>query len=331
MIDSVPLIQNANDVQQINASIIAMKKVSRELDEKIAQFNKLLSQEITNREKAITEAINSLDVASVGGSGKYISAISETDGKISATAGEITTTVSSGNSQPVTSGGVADAINKIELVNNADTNTCYPSENNKIGYYQGIFTSNVPDTHATQAILTSVRTLRADSSYTEIYQQYEVCGYSSIGNYAPIIYTRYGYYGSGTPVWSSWTKIIRNYDLNPSWVDTGILSSSLGAIKYKKIGSLVALHIISTGGALKITTNGGAMKKVVEGVETIVYLPEEIRPTAGFPINFALIDNTFDTVFHARIQGDGTIIAWNNTLKNLQDVNSWNLSIVYSI
>ena len=110
MIDSVPLIQNANDVQQINASIIAMKKVSRELDEKIAQFNKLLSQEITNREKAITEAINSLDVPSVGGSGKYISAISETDGKISATESDITSTVSSGNSQPVTSGGVAEAI-----------------------------------------------------------------------------------------------------------------------------------------------------------------------------------------------------------------------------
>lgn len=34
----------------------------------------------------ITNAINALDVSSVGGSGKYISAISETDGKISATA-----------------------------------------------------------------------------------------------------------------------------------------------------------------------------------------------------------------------------------------------------
>lgn len=111
MIDSVPLIQNANDAQQINASIIALKKASRELDEKIAQFNKLLSQEITNREKAITEAINSLDVPSVGGSGKYISAISETDGKINATASDLATSVQSGNSQPVTSGGVASAMN----------------------------------------------------------------------------------------------------------------------------------------------------------------------------------------------------------------------------
>ena len=116
MIDSVPLIQNANDAQQINASIIAMKKASRELDEKIVKLNSLnseldkkialldsgLNKEIEDRK----EAIKSLDVPSVGGSGKYISAISETDGKISATASDLATTVSSGNSQPVTSGGV---------------------------------------------------------------------------------------------------------------------------------------------------------------------------------------------------------------------------------
>lgn len=121
MIDSVPLIQNANDAQQINASIIAMKKASKELDEKILKLNNLnkeldkkiavldngLAQEITDRENAI----NALDVAGVGGSGKYISAISETDGKISATASDLATTVSSGNSQPVTSGGVADTLN----------------------------------------------------------------------------------------------------------------------------------------------------------------------------------------------------------------------------
>ena len=135
MIDSVPLIQNPNDAQQINASIIAMKKASKELDEKILKLNNLnkeldkkiavidsgLAQEITDRENAdnaeatnrntaITNAVNSLDVASVGGSGKYISAISETDGKINATASDLATEVTSGNSQPVTSGGVAEAI-----------------------------------------------------------------------------------------------------------------------------------------------------------------------------------------------------------------------------
>lgn len=149
MIDSVPLIQNPNDAQQINASIIALKKASRELDEKIAQFNKLLSQEITNREKAITEAINSLDVPSVGGSGKYISAISEADGKISATESEITSTVSSGNSQPVTSGGVASELEKYPTfisTTMTDANQCvlnHPTLN-RVYFYAGNFTTNVP-------------------------------------------------------------------------------------------------------------------------------------------------------------------------------------------
>ena len=135
MIESVPLIQNANDAQQINASIIAMKKASKELDEKILKLNNLnkeldkkiavldngLAQEITDRENAdsaevtnrnnaITNAVNALDVASVGGSGKYISAISETDGKINATVSDLTSVIESGNSQPVTSGGVADEL-----------------------------------------------------------------------------------------------------------------------------------------------------------------------------------------------------------------------------
>lgn len=65
---------------------------------------------------SVSDAIGALDVASVGGSGKYISAISETDGKISATASDITSSVSSGNSQPVTSGGVAEAIDNIQYL-----------------------------------------------------------------------------------------------------------------------------------------------------------------------------------------------------------------------
>lgn len=45
-----------------------------------------IGTEVTNRNTAITNAINALDVGSVGGAGKYIQSISETDGKISATA-----------------------------------------------------------------------------------------------------------------------------------------------------------------------------------------------------------------------------------------------------
>ena len=54
----------------------------------------------------VTNAINDLDVASVGGSGKYISAISETNGKISATAETMDTVPTNGSTKAVTSGGV---------------------------------------------------------------------------------------------------------------------------------------------------------------------------------------------------------------------------------
>lgn len=56
---------------------------------------------------AVNAAIGTLDVSSVGGSGKYISAISETDGKISATVETMDTTPTANSTVPVTSGGVA--------------------------------------------------------------------------------------------------------------------------------------------------------------------------------------------------------------------------------
>lgn len=72
-----------------------------------------ISDEASARNTAITDAINALDVASVGGSGKYISAISETDGKISATAGDISGTVTAGDSAPVSGGAVADILSNL--------------------------------------------------------------------------------------------------------------------------------------------------------------------------------------------------------------------------
>ena len=164
MIDSVPLIQNANDAQQINASIIAMKKASRELDEKIVKLNSLnseldkkialldsgLNKEIEDRK----EAINSLDVPSVGGSGKYISAISETDGKISATTGDITSSVTSGNSQPVTSGGVASAMNN-PIIHDFSSN-----DNNDRIFHLGTF--NSPNNDGYNGAVVELEMKRAD-------------------------------------------------------------------------------------------------------------------------------------------------------------------------
>lgn len=59
---------------------------------------------------AITDAINALNVSGVGGSGKYIAGISETDGKINATEGTIDDTVTEESGNPVTSGAVASAL-----------------------------------------------------------------------------------------------------------------------------------------------------------------------------------------------------------------------------
>lgn len=58
----------------------------------------------------ITTAIQALDVSSVGGDGKYISAISETDGKISATATSLATAPVSGSDVAITAGGVYTAL-----------------------------------------------------------------------------------------------------------------------------------------------------------------------------------------------------------------------------
>ena len=95
-----------------------------------------ISTEVSNRNTAIENAINALDVESVGGSGKYISAISETDGKISATAENLDTTVTSGSNIPVTSGAVYSAI--IEYIKRLDL-----SDDINVGLGESI--DNLPD------------------------------------------------------------------------------------------------------------------------------------------------------------------------------------------
>lgn len=59
---------------------------------------------------SITTRIQALEVASKGGSGKYISAISQTDGKIAATESALSTSPTSGSAAPITSGAVYTAL-----------------------------------------------------------------------------------------------------------------------------------------------------------------------------------------------------------------------------
>jgi hypothetical protein len=60
--------------------------------------------------KTVSDAIGALDVSSVGGSGKYISAISETDGKINAVVGTMDEVPTENSNAPVKSGGIKTAI-----------------------------------------------------------------------------------------------------------------------------------------------------------------------------------------------------------------------------
>lgn len=60
----------------------------------------------------ITNAIAALDVGSVGGAGKYVESISETDGKISATVVTMDVTPTASSTKACTSGGVKDYVDQ---------------------------------------------------------------------------------------------------------------------------------------------------------------------------------------------------------------------------
>lgn len=100
---------------------------------------------------AAASAIADLDVSSVGGSGKYISAIEEENGKISATVTNLATSITNGGAEAVTSGAVYTAVSSkigksdvfglgTKLTTGADLNTynsntylgCYYTENSSI-------------------------------------------------------------------------------------------------------------------------------------------------------------------------------------------------------
>ena len=85
------------------------KAVGKTIDTTVAaSSNNLITSGAVNT--AITNAIGALDVPLVGGAGAYISAISETDGEISATATTMDAAPTANSTNAVTSGGVKTAI-----------------------------------------------------------------------------------------------------------------------------------------------------------------------------------------------------------------------------
>lgn len=132
------------------------------------------------------------------------------EGNITSQSVTATSVIESGNNQPATSGGVADAIDKVNYSASArNIDTLYPSENYKTEVYGGNFSGNVPEPRQT-AILKTCRLLAY--SEVQIYQEWE--GYGVTSDYAPNQYFRFGYFtGSASPTWSPWQKIIRNSDV----------------------------------------------------------------------------------------------------------------------
>ena len=115
---------NLTDGQALTWDVTNQKAVGKTIDNTVtANSSNLITsgavktainEEATARDNAITNAVNALDVSSVGGAGKYISAISETDGKISATATTMDTAPTASSTNAVTSDGIKTAINTAE-------------------------------------------------------------------------------------------------------------------------------------------------------------------------------------------------------------------------
>lgn len=106
--------------------------------EQWATINSGLTQSSITQE--IQDAINSLDVASQGGNGKYIKSIEQVNGEINATEGNIDSTPTQNSPNPVTSGGVYDAIHSgsggssIDLQGTTYASNTYADNNPKIRF-----------------------------------------------------------------------------------------------------------------------------------------------------------------------------------------------------
>ena len=76
----------------------------------------------------ITNAINALDVSSVGGAGKYIQSISEANGKISATSQTMDTAPTASSTKACTSGGIKTYVDgkvvSVETISDSVTKNC---------------------------------------------------------------------------------------------------------------------------------------------------------------------------------------------------------------
>lgn len=104
------LAKEISDRQEaVDALDLAIKDEASTRQEADNNLQAAIDAEVSARQKAI----NDLDVTEIGGENKYISKISQTDGKISAEAGEIDTEVKQNSNNLVTSAAVWTAIDNL--------------------------------------------------------------------------------------------------------------------------------------------------------------------------------------------------------------------------
>lgn len=115
--------QNSGVGVTSGAVYTAISNLSTSLNNLISALDDRLKSTVTSSDKAIpeseidtkiTNAVNALDVAETGGTNKYIKAISEADGKISATEGTVDTIVTLNSDNLITSGAVNSALSASE-------------------------------------------------------------------------------------------------------------------------------------------------------------------------------------------------------------------------
>ena len=143
--------------------------------------------------------------------------------------------------------------------------------------------------------------------------------FSSMLPFAPTIDGTYALQcdvSSGLPAYS--------WGINPPWINTEIISGANNSIKYRKIGNFVYLHVESQGGTLKFNSSNSAM---VKSDNTEVILPSAIIPETF--VSIAMIDNSYDTIFHGRLLTNGKIQGWNNSIKDITTINSWQFDVCY--
>jgi len=200
--------------------------------------------------QSITTAVNELDVPSAGGNGKYIKAISETDGKISATEGTIDNQVSAGSSNPVTSEAVAEAISSVQA-SVSDIEALIPNQatsQNQLAdkdFVNSSIATNTANFLGTYTSLADIEAIQNPTNNDYVFLQTT----DQAGN---TVFDRYKYSASQ----SQW---LFEYELNNSsftaeqWatINSGITSSSI-------TDAINALDVASAGG------NGKYIKAISE-------------------------------------------------------------------